>query len=271
MIACCSNFHTFNFNPDCFKMTVLKEQQLKICTEKFKTCKRRLQSSKKRENSRIRLWVAIFSIDVVLFVLCFRQKSYPEVSFRSYKDRKRILVCNEVRFLLWSPNHPSSCPAGDGRSGVRGLASRRQAHAAGPRGDRGRQLLHGTQAQRRAVAGSRELRAAQPRYRQPALHRRCTALRIHSCTILLQLHAFTWLAVDEIYHLASPASPPNYMYNPIKTIKTNTLGTINVLGEKQTTFITGFEFAINRCSVVTLYWLTWLSGGRQLQVLADCE
>lgn len=38
------------------------------------------------------------------------------------------------------------------------------------------------------------------------------------------------LEVDQIYHLASPASPPNYMYNPIKTIKTNTLGTLNVLG-----------------------------------------
>ncbi|ESO06973.1 hypothetical protein HELRODRAFT_191267 [Helobdella robusta] len=38
------------------------------------------------------------------------------------------------------------------------------------------------------------------------------------------------IEVDEIYHLASPASPPNYMYNPIKTIKTNTLGTINMLG-----------------------------------------
>jgi len=36
--------------------------------------------------------------------------------------------------------------------------------------------------------------------------------------------------VDEIYHLASPASPPHYMYNPIKTIKTNTVGTINLLG-----------------------------------------
>eukprot|EP00056_Hartaetosiga_gracilis_P016258 m.4480 g.4480 ORF g.4480 m.4480 type:complete len:453 (+) comp3899_c0_seq1:198-1556(+) len=36
--------------------------------------------------------------------------------------------------------------------------------------------------------------------------------------------------VDEIYHLASPASPPHYMYNPIKTIKTNTIGTINMLG-----------------------------------------
>lgn len=30
--------------------------------------------------------------------------------------------------------------------------------------------------------------------------------------------------VDEIYHLASPASPPHYMQNPVKTIKTNTLG-----------------------------------------------
>ncbi len=30
--------------------------------------------------------------------------------------------------------------------------------------------------------------------------------------------------VDQIYHLASPASPIKYMYNPIKTIKTNTIG-----------------------------------------------
>lgn len=36
--------------------------------------------------------------------------------------------------------------------------------------------------------------------------------------------------VDQIYHLASPASPPQYQKNPIKTIKTNTLGTINMLG-----------------------------------------
>ena len=40
----------------------------------------------------------------------------------------------------------------------------------------------------------------------------------------------TVFSVDQIYHLASPASPPHYMYNPIKTIKTNTLGTINMLG-----------------------------------------
>ncbi|KAK7077302.1 UDP-glucuronic acid decarboxylase 1 [Halocaridina rubra] len=39
-----------------------------------------------------------------------------------------------------------------------------------------------------------------------------------------------FIEVDQIYHLASPASPPHYMYNPVKTIKTNTVGTINMLG-----------------------------------------
>lgn len=42
---------------------------------------------------------------------------------------------------------------------------------------------------------------------------------------------FLLFIVDQIYHLASPASPPNYMYNPIKTLKTNTIGTLNMLGE----------------------------------------
>ena len=39
-----------------------------------------------------------------------------------------------------------------------------------------------------------------------------------------------FIEVDEIYHLACPASPPHYMYNPIKTIKTSTLGTLHMLG-----------------------------------------
>jgi len=39
-----------------------------------------------------------------------------------------------------------------------------------------------------------------------------------------------YLEVDEIYHLACPASPVHYQFNPIKTIKTNVMGTINVLG-----------------------------------------
>jgi UDP-glucuronate decarboxylase len=35
--------------------------------------------------------------------------------------------------------------------------------------------------------------------------------------------------VDQIYHLACPASPPAYQTNPIKTIQTNVIGTMNVL------------------------------------------
>lgn len=38
------------------------------------------------------------------------------------------------------------------------------------------------------------------------------------------------LEVDQIYHLACPASPVYYKYNPIKTIKTNVMGTLNMLG-----------------------------------------
>jgi len=36
--------------------------------------------------------------------------------------------------------------------------------------------------------------------------------------------------VDQIYNLACPASPIDYQYNPIKTIKTSVMGAINVLG-----------------------------------------
>jgi UDP-glucuronate decarboxylase len=38
------------------------------------------------------------------------------------------------------------------------------------------------------------------------------------------------LEVDEIYNLACPASPVHYQYNPVKTIKTNVVGTLNMLG-----------------------------------------
>ena len=38
------------------------------------------------------------------------------------------------------------------------------------------------------------------------------------------------LEVDHIYHMACPASPVHYQYNPVKTIKTNVMGTINMLG-----------------------------------------
>lgn len=38
------------------------------------------------------------------------------------------------------------------------------------------------------------------------------------------------LEVDQIYNLACPASPVHYQYNPVKTVKTNVIGTINMLG-----------------------------------------
>lgn len=39
-----------------------------------------------------------------------------------------------------------------------------------------------------------------------------------------------YLEVDQIYHLACPASPKKYQRNPIQTIKTNVNGTLNMLG-----------------------------------------
>jgi UDP-glucuronate decarboxylase len=47
---------------------------------------------------------------------------------------------------------------------------------------------------------------------------------VHDVTEAIQLE------VDEIYHLACPASPPHYQFNPVKTIKTSTMGTLNMLG-----------------------------------------
>jgi len=38
------------------------------------------------------------------------------------------------------------------------------------------------------------------------------------------------LEADQIFNLACPASPVHYQHNPIKTIKTNVMGTINTLG-----------------------------------------
>jgi UDP-glucuronate decarboxylase len=39
-----------------------------------------------------------------------------------------------------------------------------------------------------------------------------------------------FVEVDQIFHLACPASPIHYQYNAIKTVKTNVMGTINMLG-----------------------------------------
>ena len=38
-----------------------------------------------------------------------------------------------------------------------------------------------------------------------------------------------FIEVDQIYNLACPASPIHYQYNPVKTVKSNVVGTINML------------------------------------------
>ena len=38
------------------------------------------------------------------------------------------------------------------------------------------------------------------------------------------------LEVDRIFNLACPASPVHYQYNPVKTVKTNVMGSLNMLG-----------------------------------------
>ena len=38
------------------------------------------------------------------------------------------------------------------------------------------------------------------------------------------------LEVDRIYNFACPASPVHYQYNPVKTLKTNVMGALNMLG-----------------------------------------
>lgn len=39
-----------------------------------------------------------------------------------------------------------------------------------------------------------------------------------------------YVEVDQIYHLACPASPPHYQYNPVKTAKTSVFGAVHMLG-----------------------------------------
>lgn len=39
-----------------------------------------------------------------------------------------------------------------------------------------------------------------------------------------------FLEVDQVYNMACPASPQAYQFNPIKTIKTSTVGMVNMLG-----------------------------------------
>ncbi|XP_013419356.1 UDP-glucuronic acid decarboxylase 1 [Lingula anatina] len=115
------------------------------------------------------------------------RKTYPEVGFLTYKDRKRILITGGAGFV-GSHLADKLMMQGHEVSVVDNFFTGRKRNVEHWIGHPNFELIH------------------------------------HDIVKPL------FIEVDQIYHLASPASPPNYMYNPIKTIKTNTIGTINMLG-----------------------------------------
>ena len=62
------------------------------------------------------------------------------------------------------------------------------------------------------------------------------------------------LEIDRIWHLACPASPIHYQFNPVKTAKTNFLGTYNMLGLARRTKAP-FLLASTSKSMVTLRFI----------------
>jgi len=56
---------------------------------------------------------------------------------------------------------------------------------------------------------------------------------LNSPTLEVIRHDITfplYVEVDEVYHLACPASPIHYQFDPVQTVKTSVLGSINMLG-----------------------------------------
>ncbi|KAK3094689.1 hypothetical protein FSP39_004954 [Pinctada imbricata] len=115
------------------------------------------------------------------------KKTYPEVKFLTYKDRKRILISGGAGFV-------------------------------------GSHLVDRLMMEGHEVTVVDNFFTGRKRNVEHWLGHENFELINHDIVNPL------FIEVDQIYHLASPASPPNYMYNPVKTIKTNTIGTNNMLG-----------------------------------------
>ncbi|CAF1648865.1 unnamed protein product [Adineta ricciae] len=116
-----------------------------------------------------------------------RQQQYPEVTFLSYKDRRRILVTGGAGFV-------------------------------------GSHLVDRLMLAGHEVIVADNFFTGRKRNIEHWIGHENFELINHDIVNPL------YIEVDQIYHLASPASPPHYMYNPVKTIKVNSIGTINMLG-----------------------------------------
>ncbi|CAF1023395.1 unnamed protein product [Adineta steineri] len=116
-----------------------------------------------------------------------RQQQYPEVTFLTYKDRKRILVTGGAGFV-------------------------------------GSHLVDRLMLAGHEVIVADNFFTGRKRNIEHWIGHENFELINHDIVNPL------YIEVDQIYHLASPASPPHYMYNPVKTIKVNSIGTINMLG-----------------------------------------
>ncbi|CAF3448135.1 unnamed protein product [Rotaria sp. Silwood1] len=129
----------------------------------------------------------ILALEKRIQILEARQQQYPEVTFLTYKDRKRILVTGGAGFV-------------------------------------GSHLVDRLMLQGHEVIVADNFFTGRKRNIEHWIGHENFELINHDIVNPL------FIEVDQIYHLASPASPPHYMYNPVKTIKVNSIGTINMLG-----------------------------------------
>ena len=142
--------------------------------------------------------------------------SYPDIKFRTYKDRKRILVTGGAGFV---GSHLVDTLMMDGHE---------------------------------VFVADNYFTGSKRNIEQWLGHENFEMLH-HDIVNPL------YIEVDEIYHLASPASPPHYMYNPVKTIKTNTVGTVNMLGLAKRTKAKILIASTSEASLLMFLFMTMFS------------